>query len=74
MQAHSNLVTCLVGAGEIDRAKTAFATATALAPDYFRARLQGNSLYRRPQDRERQTIFLQIAAGQLEPSAVDKLR
>ena len=61
--AHSNLVTCLVGMGEIDQARVAFATASALAPGYFRVRLEGQSLYYRPHDRERQVRFLRIAAG-----------
>ena len=61
--AHSNLVTCLVGMGEIDQARVAFATASALAPEYFRVRLEGQSLYYRPHDRERQVRFLRIAAG-----------
>jgi len=66
--AHSNLVTCLVGMGEIDQARVAFATASALAPGYFRVRLEGQSLYYRPHDRERQVRFLRIAAGLEAPN------
>jgi adenylate cyclase len=70
-QSHSNMVICLVGQGEIERARAAFATANALAPGYFRPRLEGRSFYQRPQDRERQTRFLRIAAGVADAPKVD---
>jgi len=42
--AHVNLVICLVGAGEIEKAKVAFATGQKMAPAFFRSRLDGHSL------------------------------
>ena len=66
---------CLVGIGEIDKAKTAFAAVQKLAsPEYFRSRLEGTSPYARPEDRRRATTFLRIAAGLEDPSAAEALR
>ena len=73
--SHVNLVTCLVGMREIDKAKAAFAAAQRLAPrDYFGRRLEGASAYARPDDRKRQHAFLRIAAGLEDPSTADALR
>jgi len=74
LQAHINLVVCLVGVGEVDKAKAAFAAGQTLAPDYFRSRLEGTALYARPDDRMRQLEFLRIAAGPTDPSAAEALR
>jgi TolB-like protein len=72
--AHLNLAGCLVGVGEIDRARAAFEAGRRLAPEYFRTRLEGTPLYARPEDHRRQHIFLRIAAGLENPSAADPLR
>ena len=40
---HLHLAICLVGMGEIDKAKAAFAAGQRLAPEYFRIRLEGTS-------------------------------
>jgi tetratricopeptide (TPR) repeat protein len=69
---HHNLVTCLVGAGEIDKAKVAFAAGQKAA--YFRSRLDGVSASARLEDRRRQHIFFRIAAGLEDPSAADAVR
>jgi adenylate cyclase len=75
IQAHFNLAVCLVGAGEIDKAKAVFAALQKLAPEYVRRRLKGTSAaYARPEDRKRALTFLRIAAGLEDPSAVDALR
>jgi hypothetical protein len=71
---HLHLTTCLVGAGEIDKAKAAFVTGQRLGPDYFRNRLEGTSVYARPEDRTRSITFLRIAAGLEDPSAAESLR
>jgi tetratricopeptide (TPR) repeat protein len=71
---HVSLTCCLVGAGEIDKAKAAFAVGQKLAPEYFRIRLEGTSQYVWPEDRARQRTFLRIAAGLEDPSAADALR
>jgi adenylate cyclase len=71
---HANLVTCLVGAGEIAKAKAAFAAAQKLAPEYFRMRLDGAAASARPEDRRRQHLFYRIAAGLEDSSAADAVR
>ena len=70
MQLHT--VVGLVGTGEIDKAKTAFAALQRLAPG---SRLEdASSLYGRAEDRVRFQTFLRIAAGLEDPSAADALR
>jgi adenylate cyclase len=63
-----------VGLGEIARAKTALETARNLSPEYVQSRLNGYSVYRQPEDRRRQTVFLRIAAGLEDPGAAEALR
>lgn len=72
--AHHNLVICLVGAGEIDKAKAAFGSGQRLVPEYFRSKLDGTESYARPEDRARASAFLRIAAGLEEPSTANALR
>jgi len=48
---YANLAVCLVGAGEIDKAKAAFAEGQKLAPEFFKIRLEGFSVLARPEDR-----------------------
>jgi TolB-like protein/class 3 adenylate cyclase/Tfp pilus assembly protein PilF len=74
LQPHSNLVCCLVGAGEIDKAKAVFETGQRLGPEYFRNQLEGTTMYARPEDRTRKRTFLRIAAGLEDPSAAEALR
>ena len=71
---HVSLTCCLVGAGESDKAKAAFAVGQKLAPKHFETRLEGASTYARPEDRARQCTFLRIAAGLEDPSSADALR
>ena len=71
---HTCYLSCLVGAGEIDKARAAFAAAEKLAPTYFRTRLDGQSPLARPEDRKRLQVFLRIAAGIEDPSAAGRLR
>jgi tetratricopeptide (TPR) repeat protein len=72
--AHASLSACLVGTGEIDEAKRAFAKGRKLSPEYFKMRLEGQSPFARPEDRKRFKTFLRIAAGLDDPSAADTLR
>jgi hypothetical protein len=72
--AHNNFVVCLVGSGDVAKARVAFDLSQALAPEYFRSRLDGGSSYAREDDRRRATTFLRIAAGLENPSAADALR
>jgi hypothetical protein len=75
VSSHLNLATCLVGMGEIGKAKAAFKAAQGLAPpDYFRRRLAGASPYARQEDRTRMQTFLRIAAGLEDPSAAEAHR
>jgi len=69
-----NLACCLVGAGEIDRAKAAFEAGQRLAPEFFKVRLEGVSPFTQPEDRKRLQTFLRIAAGLEDPSAAEALR
>jgi adenylate cyclase len=71
---HSCLVYCLVGAGEIEKAKAAFSVGQRLAPIYFRGRLEGMSNAARPEDRRRVQTFCRVAAGLEDPSAADAVR
>ena len=50
--AHSHLAVCLVGAGEIDKAKAVFEVGQRLAPEFFRRRLEGTSSYARSEDQQ----------------------
>jgi TolB-like protein/class 3 adenylate cyclase len=75
IQAHTDYVCCLVGTGEIDKARTAFGKFRKLAPpEYVRRVLEGSSTFGRPADRSRYLTFLHIAAGLEDPSAADALR
>ena len=69
-----HLVTCYVGLGEIERAKAAFEKLRGIAPEFVESRLKGQTVFRRPEDAERQTVFLRIAAGLEDPSAAQALR
>lgn len=71
---YASLAACLVGTGEIDKAKEAFAKGQRLSPGFFRMRLDGQSPYGRREDRHRFTVFLRIAAGLDHPAAADALR
>ena len=71
---HLYLAICLVGMGEIDKAKAAFTTGQRVSPEFFRTRLKGTPAYARLEDRKRATTFLRIAAGLADPSAAEALR
>ena len=68
------LAACFVGAGEIDKAKAAFAIGQQRAPGFFKARLEGSAALARRKDRNRFQTFLRIAAGLEDPSAAEPLR
>lgn len=74
-QSHLSLVAAHVALGRIEEAKRAFETARRVAPEVVRARLEGTLLLRRKaEDREREYIFLRVAAGLEDPSAADAVR
>jgi hypothetical protein len=71
---HLYLAICLVGMGELDKAKGTFAVGRDLASEFFGTRLKDTPAYARPEDRKRAVTFLRIAAGLEDPSAADALR
>jgi adenylate cyclase len=72
---HASLTCCLVGAGQIDKARAAFEMMQKVAPaEWVRSRVEGSSEYLRPADRARHRTFLRIAAGLEDPSAADAVR
>jgi adenylate cyclase len=72
--AHTNHVLVAVGAGDIASAKAALEAARRLAPEYIQKRLDGETIYHRPEDRQRVTTALRIAAGLEDPKAAEALR
>lgn len=72
--AYLNLAACLVGLGEIDKAKAVFEAGQKLAPEYFRIKTEGVSDFSGAKDRERSVTFLRIAAGLEAPRAAEALR
>ena len=74
LNVHTFLALNYIGTGEIEKAKSALEAARRLSPDYVQTRLGGYSVYRRPEDRQRQTVFMRVAAGLEDPSAADALR
>ena len=74
IQIHDIYAGCLVGMGEIGRARVVFDRLRKLAPDYAQQSLEGASLFGRPEDRHRVGMFLRIAAGLEDPSAAQALR
>jgi adenylate cyclase len=72
--ALQHLATCYVGIGEIEKAKTALEQLGRIAPEFLESRLKGESIFQRPEDRERQTVFLRVAAGLEDPKAAESLR
>ena len=72
--AWQHLAACHVGLQEYDRARAAIEQARALAPEMLEARLAGASLFRRPEDRHRHTMFMRIAAGLEDAELAEDLR
>ena len=72
--AHWNLVTGLVGAGEINRARAAFSVGSRLSPDFFKVGLEGQTIYATKGDNGRAVTFLRIAADLEDPRAAEALR
>jgi hypothetical protein len=72
---HVSLACCLVGAGEIGKAKATFEALQKVASaEWVRSRLEGSSEYAWPADRTSHRTFLRIAEGLEDPSAADALR
>jgi TolB-like protein/class 3 adenylate cyclase len=71
---HTNLARCLVGVGEIEKAKAAFLAAQKLAPERIKKMVDGLSSYGLAEDNRRAVTFLRIAAGLEDPSAAATLK
>ena len=71
---HAQLAMNYVGLGEVAKAKAALEDARRIGPGFVQRALEGDLSFRRPQDRQKVTGFLRIAAGLEEPGAADMLR
>ena len=71
---HANLAICLVGLGDIARAKAALEEARRIEPELVRRWLQGKLVFRKPEDLHRLAIFVRVAAGLDDPSVADTVR
>jgi hypothetical protein len=60
--------------GHIDKAHAAMQKAIRHAPHFVASALSGRSVFRRPEDRRKYHVFVQVAAGVMEPGAADALR
>jgi len=72
--SHHNIAACHVGLGNLAQARASIEKARELSPALLEARLKGISFFRRPEDRQRHTTFLRVAAGLDPPEAADPLR
>lgn len=71
---HANRALCLVGLGEIAKAKAALQEASRLDPELIREWSEGRWVHRKPEDQHRLSTFVRVAAGLESPSAADELR
>jgi adenylate cyclase len=70
---YGNLINCLVGLGEIQRAKAAFKKAQELFPDRFLEPI-GRASFGRSEVNEWTLLFRRIAAGLEDPAAAEPYR
>jgi adenylate cyclase len=73
--ANANMFLALnyVGLADFERARASLDTARRLAPAFVQARIDGFSVYRKPDDRRRHRVFMRIAAGLDDPSVAREL-
>jgi TolB-like protein len=64
----------LVVAEEFGAARDAFDRARRINPEYVQARLEGRSMFHRPEDVRRYLLAVRIAAGLEDPAAAEALR
>ena len=74
VMSQMSLVLVAVGAGQIERAKTAFETLRTLSPAYAHRALTHEAPLRKPEDRQRFTLATRIAAGLEAPERAAELR
>ncbi len=64
----------LVVAGDFGAARDAYERARRINPEYVQARLEGRSMFHRPEDVGRWLLAVRIAAGLEDPAAAETLR
>ena len=74
VMSQMSLVLVAVGAGQIERAKTAFETMRAISAPYANRALTQDAPLRKPEDRQRFTLATRIAAGLEAPERAAELR
>ena len=74
VMSQMSLVLVAVGAGQIERAKTAFEAMRTLSPAYAHRTLTQDAPLRKPEDRQRFTLATHIAAGLEAPVRAIELR
>ena len=74
VMSQMSLVLVAVGAGQVERAKTAFETMRMLSPAYAHRALTQDAPLRKPEDRQRFTLATRIAAGLEAPARAAELR
>ncbi len=71
--SHMSLLLSAVGAGQIERAKTAFEAIRAISAPYANRALTQDAPLRKPEDRQRFTLATRIAAGLEAPARAAEL-
>jgi len=71
---HGVLAANYVGLGELKKAALAMETVYRLGPKYFARAVNGDTMYRRPDDLKKMTTLFRVAAGLEDPGTVDALR
>ena len=74
VMSQMSLILVAVGAGQVERAKTAFETMRTLSPAYAHRALTQDAPLRKPEDRKRFTLATRIAAGLEAPARSAELR
>jgi TolB-like protein len=71
IQTRDVYAACLVGLGQIDRARAVFKSIRDAAPDYAKSSFEGSSIFARPEDQRRMRAFMRIAASLDDARAAD---
>jgi TolB-like protein len=71
---HLCMSLCYAALGDVPRAKAAFGTLRALAPELAQSRIDGKWMGTNPDHHRRATTFVRIAAGLDDPAAADAVR
>ena len=72
---HIHIAILRVAMGDVERGKKAFEVASRLAPELIKARLSGRpTFFRNPENQQRYTTFIRIAAGIEDLGVADAVR